>query len=277
MNHEKMPPLSPDGDDEAPPEDFLAALLTACGLAFADGAPAALHRALDLFARAALLEETRPEPHLGLAVCYANLGDEQRAIRHYDACLERGFGSGDYPRLVYEYDGSDGETWVVDIGLDHVLVWRAACHLSLEKMEAARRDVSRVSAPDDRDLQAEVSVLLARIHLHEGDVDAAQQQLGRALGFDPEHPDGHFVRGLIHERRGRLPEAMKAFSRAIRLDAYAPEFRIARARVCAASGDPRHAQADLQKAEALLAQQLPQPDLDTQIARLRAQLERARR
>lgn len=51
------------------PERFLAALLAGCRLAFAEGTAKALHEALKHFARAALLDETRPEPHLGLGFC----------------------------------------------------------------------------------------------------------------------------------------------------------------------------------------------------------------
>jgi len=259
LTHDTSPSAEPAADGEAPPEAFLATLLAGFGLALADATTPALHRALDLFARALLLDETRPEPHLGLAICYANLGDDRRAIRHFDTCLKRGFGAGDYPELVYEYDDTDGQTWVVEIGLDRVLVWRAACHLALESVEPARSDLARVSDSGDRDVQAEIAVLWTKIRLAEGDLEGAQRQLSHALGLDPDQPDAHFVRGRIHEHRGNLRAALQAYSRAIRLDTEAPEFRIARARVYLASGQQRHAETDLRRAEALLKRQLPQP------------------
>nr|WP_240906099.1 tetratricopeptide repeat protein [Thiorhodococcus mannitoliphagus] len=231
-----------------------------------------MHEALEHFARAVLLDETRPEAHLGLGFCYANLGDDRRAIRHYDACLERGFGSRDYPHLCYEYDGSDEQTWTVEINLDQVLLWRADCWLSLDRIEPARHDLERLSAPDAPDTRAEIAVLRAKILLAENQPDATQRELSRALGWDPEHPEAHYLRGRVHECHGRFPEAVKAYARAMRLDPEAPEFRVSRARVYLALGEKRKAEADLRAAKALLSQQLPQLARTAEIAALWDQL-----
>ncbi|MCB1877726.1 MAG: tetratricopeptide repeat protein [Chromatiales bacterium] len=257
-----------DALDEAAPTDFLAALLAGCAQALADGTVPALHRGLALFAKALLLDETRPEPHVGMGLCYANLGDDDRAIRHFDLCLALGFGQGDYAELVYEYDGPDGETWVVDIAEEQVLLWRAGCQVSLGKAELAKRDLERVSRSVDPDIRAQSSVVWATIHLFSGSLDAAQRQLGQALALDPDNPQAHFVRGRIHEQRGRISSAIKAYNRAIKLDAEAAEFQVARARVFLAAGDPGSARSDLHAAENLLSQQLPQPKLIAEIAQI---------
>ena len=179
---------------------------------------------MDLFARAALLDDTRPEPHLGLALCYANLGDESRAPRRFDACMEHGFGAGDFTEVVYEFDDAEGQTLVVEIGMERVLIWRAACHLAL----------------------------------------------------DPDERDAHFVRGRIHERHGDPHAAIKAYGRAIKLDPDEIDFRLGRAQARLATGDRGGAESDLQRAETLLARQLPQPARAARIEALRAQARRHR-
>lgn len=262
----------PEDVDGAPPEAFFAALLAGCGCAFAVGTAAALHSALKHFGHALLLAETRPEPHLGLAFCYANLGDDRRAIRHCDACLERGFGSNDYPQLRYEHDGSDEQTWIYEIGPDQVLLWRAGCWLTLDRIDSARYDLERVSAPDAPDIRAEIAVLRAKIHLAEHRPDAVQRELSRALGWDPDNPEAHYVRGRLHEWHGRLLAAAKAYARAARCDEEAPEFRVSRARVLLALGEKQKAEADLKTAQVLLGQQLPQSARAAELAGLWDQL-----
>jgi Flp pilus assembly protein TadD len=234
-------------------EQYLAALHRGFHYLVADGEPAALHQAMGLFALATLMDDGRPESRLGLALCYANLGDEERALLHFDACLELGFGGGDYPQLVYEYDDEDGQTWTVDIGRERVLAWRTGCCVALNRCASARQDLALLADSSDRDVQAEIAILWAKLLLAENDLDGAQRHLSRALGLDPEEPEAHFVRACIHERRGDVPAAIKAFSRAVRLDPQDPEYRIGRARVYLACGERDRAQTDQRAAEAILA------------------------
>lgn len=263
-------PISPT--DEA----LLAKLLEGLDLAILDGGPEAMRKALDCFSTAVLIDDTRPEPHLGMGFCYSNLGDETRAVRSFDACLERGFGSDDFPCMVYEFDNDDCMTEVVEIGPAQVMSWRANCHLALGRVDAALRDLDRIGEPDDLALDAEVTVLRARVCLVRGDQEGARRQLSRALGFDPANPDAHFLRGRLHELGGDPDAALKAYRKACRLDPEEIDFRIAAAGSYLEHADPDAAARELAIARTLLAGQFPQPARVAQLDALQARIDATR-
>jgi len=64
----------------------------------------------------------------------------------------------------------------------------------------------------------EAMVNLARIRLHQGDLERAREWLDRALRLAPAYPLVHAARGLEARERGDLQEALRAFSRARTLD-----------------------------------------------------------
>jgi Tfp pilus assembly protein PilF len=53
--------------------------------------------------------------------------------------------------------------------------------------------------------------------LNAGDLEAAQQRLEMALGFDPAAHQIHFQLGVVHGKRGRVFEAIASFERALSL------------------------------------------------------------
>lgn len=262
-------------DQEDGAEDFLATLLQGFDLAIGDGSVGALHQALNVFSRAVLIDDTRPEPYLGLALCYSNLGGQVRGLRYFDACLEHGFGAGDFTNLCYEQGDPHGQTRTFDIGLDHVLIWRATCHLEQNATEAARQDLNRISDDPATELRAELATLKARLCLALDDPTNAQHHLGQALGWDPDEPDAHFIRGHLHARAGDAQAALKAYSRAIKIDPNEPDFRITRAKLLLSIGSPNKASEDLAAAEQILAKELPQPDKIKRINQLRIEIDRS--
>jgi hypothetical protein len=153
---------------------FLASLFQGFAFSVADGTAPALHQALDSFGRAALLDDTRPEPYIGLGMCFGLLGDDGRAVRHFDACLERGFGRAPFEEVVYEFEDDSGETLEVQLGLNQILAWRAGALLSLERADQAEKDIAPLQEVGEGDLQAEVAVLRAKVSLARGDASGAQ-------------------------------------------------------------------------------------------------------
>lgn len=261
-----------EADLDAIARSHVAQLLKGFELVIRDGSAIALHQALDVFHHAILLDETRPESYLGLGLCYLNLGDEIRGLRYFDLCLERGFGSGIYASLTYEFDDPQGMTQSFDISLDTVLGWRAACHLARHAPKAAARELARVSNEPALELRPELAVLRGRLCLAAGDIAGAQKQLGEALAWDPEEADAHFLRGQLHEHQGNLPAALRAYSRAIGIDPSEVDFRIARARLLASAGNYEQASKDLAVAQQHLAEQFPQPEKDALLSGLRRKI-----
>lgn len=234
---------------------YAAHLLTGFKLIIDDASPATLRQAEEAFAQAVLLDASRPEAYLGLALCHLDLGDPEHGLRYFNLCLEHGFGSGAYACLQYEHDDEDGETRAYDIGMDAVLIWRATCHLERGATEAAKLDLARLSDDPPLELRADLAVLRGRICLDKGDLAGAQRQLGEALAWDPDEADAHFLRGQLHERRGDPKAALRAYARAIRLDPAEPDFRIARASLLIEVGNPAKAEDDLTIAQRLLEAQ----------------------
>lgn len=258
-----------EADADALARSHIARLLKGFDLAIADGSATALRRALDEFHLAILLDETRPEAYIGLGLCYLNLGDAARGLRYFDGCLERGFGSGAYASLTYEFDDRGGQTQSFEIDLDTVLGWRATCHLARHAPEAAARELAHVSREPALELRPGLAVLRGRLCLAEGDLVGAQRQLGEALAWDPDEPDAHFLRGQLHEHRGNIPAALRAYTRAIRIDPDEVDFRIARATLRIAAGDHKQAAKDLAAAQRQLAAQFPQPGMEALLSDLR--------
>ena len=253
---------------EDAPEAFGAALLKGFNLAIGDGSAGALHAALDVFAHAVLIDDTRPEPYLGLALSYSNLGDCARGRMYFDICLQHGFGDGDFKTLCYEQDDPAGETETFDISLDHVLIWRAMCHLEQNSTKAAREDLRRISGDPVHELRAGLSALQARLCLALDDPVGAKRHLSQAFSWDPDEPDAHFVRGCLHEKAGNFSAALTAYSRAIKLDPNEPGFRIARAELELNCEEPDKARQELMVAAQIIAEELPQPDKTERIHQL---------
>lgn len=265
-----------DHDDPATPADrddatraCVAQLLQGFDLAIGDGSARALHLALDLFSRAALLDPSRPEPFLGLGLCCMNLGHESRGLDFFDQCLARGFGRGDFAKLSYERDDAHGGTRTFEIALDNVLCWRAVCHLGLDDPDAAARELARVSEDPAVELRGGLCALRGLVYFAAADLFAAERELGQALAWDRDEPDAHVLRALLHERRGELTASLRAFGRAIRLDPTEPDRRVAHARVLLAAGQGRKAAQELSAAQRLLEQELPQSERLARIAALR--------
>ncbi len=260
------------GDSSEAEQSCIAQMLKGFDLVIVDGSIAAMHLALEVFYQAILLDESRPEPYLGLGLCFLNLGDESRSLRYFDLCRAHGFGAGEYSSLTYEIDEQDGQTLSYDIDLDTVLGWRALCHLERHDLDAAAKELAGVSEHPASELRAGLAVLHGRIALSRGDLDKAQHQLGQALAWDPEAPDAHYLRGLLHEQRANWPAALVAYSRAIRLEQEALDFLMARARVHIAMGARSKAANDLDNVECLLSKLLPQPEKAALLAELRSRL-----
>ncbi|MCP5279690.1 MAG: tetratricopeptide repeat protein [Thiobacillus sp.] len=261
-----------EADPDAAQGSYVAQLLKGFNLVIADASCAAIRQALETFSTAALLDDSRPEAYLGLALCHTNLGDHGRGLRYFDLCLRHGFGQGTYATLRHERDAEEGSTQTYEIGMDAVLGWRATCHLELGSPEAAKRELASLSPNPPHELRSGLAVLRGRIMLAEGDLAGAQRQLGEALAWEPGEPDAHFLRGQLHESRGAPQAALRAYTRAISLDPEEPDFRIARAGLLMAAGRTVQALEDLDIAECLLQEQHHQPAQLARIARMRDEL-----
>ena len=104
-------------------------------------------------------------------------------------------------------------------------------------------------AEDPEDTLAWVSRGAA--HMRLGKLDAALEDLNRAIGLRPRQARAYHLRGLIHEKQGALDKALDDFSHAIALN---PEYGAAyysRASLFTKMGDGRSAQQDAEVFTAL--------------------------
>lgn len=264
--------LSQGSGLDAVQKAYVAQLLKGFDLAIADGTSLALHAAQEAFTRAILMDDSRPEAYLGLAYCHMNLGDPERALRYFDLCSARGFGTEPFASLLYEHDDEDGLTQSYEVGMDTVQGWRATCHLERGAPDAARHELERLSDDPPQELRAVLAVLRGRIRLAKGDLEGTQHQLGEALAWDPDDPDAHFLRGRLHEHRGDAQAALQAYARAIRIAPDDPDFRIAHAELLITKSKVEQAIEDLTIAQRLLEEMSPHASKLERIARLRTEL-----
>ncbi|MGH9144267.1 MAG: sulfatase-like hydrolase/transferase, partial [Vicinamibacterales bacterium] len=69
------------------------------------------------------------------------------------------------------------------------------------------------------------SLSAARAYLAQGDTTHALEQVDQAAGIEPGSGDVSLVRGAIHERAGRMAEAMSDYSAAVRANGSDPQAR----------------------------------------------------
>ena len=75
-----------------------------------------------------------------------------------------------------------------------------------------------LSIPEDRvDFRSELYLALGSVNLREGDLDAAEENLARAIKSDPGNTDALYLLGVVAFERERFEEAEENFQEAIRL------------------------------------------------------------
>jgi TolB-like protein/tetratricopeptide (TPR) repeat protein len=229
--------------------------------------PAGLRKALSCFERAVSTDPGCALAHLGLAYYYfascnefslppqialprarqaaeaaLRLDDTLGDAHLYLACVHHAF-EWDWPRATRGLDRALAESPHSPVvlsyaGQAYVLMGQADRGLSLCRRA---REVDPVSA--------EAITNLAIACLFAGRVDEAAEELAEAIDVDPHYWFAWLQLGRVHERQGRLDDAIAALRTAQRLCDSFPEVQAALSRAHALSGEGAKARAILRQLE----------------------------
>jgi|GEM_PF-3445686 len=239
--------------DDGPPsfEDSLAeAFVLALALDPFVDIHAGMTAAIGLLEDLAQERPDRPEPSLAMAFCHAGLGRSSAAVACLDACRDLGFGGPSAPEVEFEQEGDDGERSLVTVTPALAELLRAQLECELGQTQAAKRRLEALDGRIDHDYEAHVHTLLADLAIDGSDFETATRHLGEALAWDRDFAPAHFTRGRLRQAKGDDDAALRAFERAVRLDPYEPEFRLARAMALTATGRADMAFRDLDAIDA---------------------------
>jgi choline-sulfatase len=162
------------------------------------------------------LVPTSADAHHRIAICYARLGDPDRALEEEDAALA--------------IDARDADA--------HNL--RGGLLASKGRTDEALRDL-RI-AVDISPSRAPLRVGLARVLMTVGRLDEADRETRAALKLEPENPDAHAALGAILLARGDAGGAVREFDRSLALRPDADDVRLDFARALDKAGDTTRAQ-----------------------------------
>jgi predicted CXXCH cytochrome family protein len=142
----------------------------------------------------ALLDQQHPqwpEPYVALGRAYARAGNNDAAIRSFDAALQRR--STDRPALL-------------------------ALTTALLAANQFDRAISTLQQAIQHNPQDDALLTnLGNAYLRQGKVTEAQDALSRAIAANPEQPDAHNLLGLCAVQLGNRQQAEQSFREAIRL------------------------------------------------------------
>ena len=129
---------------------------------------------------------------------------------------------------------------------------QSAAYLQLAGLRAGAGDTEGAAqvlerlltaVPDDANAQT----ALARLQLGQQDVGALERTAEQVLSSRPEHPLGHYLKGVVLQRQGQLEASVEQFETALAKNPTAAEPLVALARSYLALEQPEQAQARLEQ------------------------------
>ncbi len=203
-------------------------------------------------------------PHLGRALCLFYLGSREDALGSLDKALEMGFGAEGEMTLYIEIEDPDDEGEMLEFELDlgSTLFLRADMLLTLGRPQEALAQIDAVQDAGIPDIYAaDVHAARAVSLVQLGQVDAAEDALTDAEGWDDGSERVLEARGRIAMAHGQHDAAVTAFSEAVSIAPEDKEYLVLRARALIAAERTDEARSDLQAALQLV-EAAPVPDVE---------------
>ena len=133
---------------------------------------------------------------------------------------------------------AEAERWLGVAERRGANVARESVLLRVQRGDLAGTEAELRQTADRDDTEAPIILdALARGYLENYRLDDAHQCLEALLRYRPDDAQAYFWRGDVHERRNRLAEAMRDFTRALEIDTEFDEARVRLGRLLLRSGE----------------------------------------
>lgn len=193
-----------------------------------------LNEAKKIFAQAVKIDPERPGAFVGIGMCYYALDEYEAALPHIEQALTNDFGwDARYEHILFEYlpDGNEPEDLLEYVlNLETLVMVRATIHFHLGEIDLAERDIDGIFDNIPEEYTADKHLLRAEIFHERDEPENALLHVKKALAFDPDSPEAHYMHGQLLFENGDIDAAIKVFSRSIYLNPSNPGVLMARAK-----------------------------------------------